>query len=149
MSEVSHRPGNVFQHDIRVVWGDCDPANIVYTGRIPGLALDAINAWWEDKLDGEGWFQLELDRGVGTPFVCMELDFKHPVTPRHTLNCYVWPVHLGKTSIRFCVEGEQGGTLCFAGFFTCVFIDARAFSKRQPPDDMRAVVEKHLPQSIT
>ena len=39
-----------FTHEIRVGWGDCDPARIAYTGHIPGWALQAIDAWWEAHL---------------------------------------------------------------------------------------------------
>ena len=110
-----------FEHVIGIGWGDCDPAKIVYTARIPGFALNAINAWWEHHLDGDGWFQMELDRNVGTPFVHMSLDFKSPITPRHRLICKVWPSRLGDTSISFRVDGFQDGTLCFEGKFVCVF----------------------------
>ena len=58
-----------FRHTRRVAWGDCDPARIAYSGRVPDFALEAIDAFWEHHLDGEGWFQLVLDRGIGTPFV--------------------------------------------------------------------------------
>lgn len=133
-----------YVHEIRVAWGDCDPARIVYTARIPGFALDAINGWWEDRL-GDGWFQMEMDRGVGTPFVSMALDFRHPITPRHRLMCTVQPVRLGETSISFEVVGRQDGVTCFEGRFTCVFVEAAAFSKRRPPDDIRALVVAHLP----
>ncbi len=132
-----------YAHEIRVTWGDCDPAKIVYTARIPWFALDAINAWWEDVL-GEGWFQLELDREVGTPFVNMSLDFRAPITPRHRLICEVWPVRLGETSISFRVIGRQDGVTCFEGRFTCVFVDPSAFRKRPPPEDIRALVQSHL-----
>jgi len=101
------RPAGAHVHDIRVTWGDCDPAKIAYTGRLPWFALDAINGWWETHLGGDGWFQMELDRNVGTPFVRLEMDFKSPVTPRHRLNCHVWPVRLGETSITFRVDGVQ------------------------------------------
>lgn len=150
MTSGSHGPDKhgpekhgLYQHVLRVTWGDCDPARIVYTARIPWFALDAINAWWEDTL-GEGWFQLELDRGVGTPFVNMTLDFRAPITPRHRLICEVWPCRLGETSISFRVNGRQDGVLCFEGRFTCVFIEARAFAKRPPPEDIRDLVRMHL-----
>ena len=91
----------VFEHEIRVGWGDCDPARIAYTGRLPVFALEAIDAWWEHVLGGDGWYQLELDRGFGTPFVHLSLDFRAPVTPRHRLKCEVWPTRLGRTSISF------------------------------------------------
>jgi acyl-CoA thioesterase FadM len=139
------RPEGALRHDIRVTWGDCDPAKIVYTARLPWFALDAINAWWEDRLGGDGWFQMELDRNVGTPFVHMSMDFRAPVTPRHRLTCYVWPARLGETSIDFRVDGEQNGTRCFSGRFTCVFIKADAFRKQPPPEEIRRIVEASLP----
>ena len=133
-----------FVYEIRVGWGDCDPAKIAYTGRLPAFALEAIDAWWEHNLDGDGWFQMELDRGTGTPFVNMNIDFRSPVTPRHRLMCEVWPCKLGTKSITFRVDARQDGVLCFEGTFTCVFIDPTNFTAKAAPPDYRAVVEPRL-----
>ena len=141
------RPAQAFAHEIRVTWGDCDPARIVYTGRLPWFALDAINAWWEARLGGDGWFQMELDRNVGTPFVRLEMDFQRPVTPRHRLICHVWPVRLGETSITFRVDGSQDGHLCFSTRTVSVFITADKFEKQRPPSDIRALVEGQIETS--
>lgn len=135
---------DVFEHEIAVRWADCDPAEIAYTGRIPLWALDAIDAWWEARLDGTGWYQLNVDRNLGTPFVRMAIDFRSPITPRHRLICRTWPCRLGETSITFRVDGYQGGRLCFEGQFTSVFVTASEFTKARPPADLRAVVEAHL-----
>ncbi|MBN8293510.1 acyl-CoA thioesterase [Rhodobacter sp. NTK016B] len=135
-----------YQHEIRVAWGDCDPANIVYTARIPWFALDAINGWWEDRFGG-GWYQMEMDHGFGSPFVNMNLDFRAPITPRHRLICDVAPTRLGLTSIDWRVIGRQDGAVCFEGRFTCVFTDARTFTKAPPPDAVRALIEAHLEPS--
>ena len=142
---MEERPDTAYRHTIRVTWGDCDPAKIVYTARIPWFALDAINGWWVANLGGDGWFQMELDHNVGTPFVRLEMDFRAPITPRHPLICHVWPVRLGKTSITFRVDGEQDGALCFCSRSVSVFTDAASFVKRTPPDDMRAAIERYLP----
>ncbi|MEZ5714847.1 MAG: thioesterase family protein [Paracoccaceae bacterium] len=142
MQTKSGQPAH--EHEIRVTWGDCDPARIAYTARIPWWALDAINAWWEEHLGGDGWYQMELDRNVGTPFVHMSLDFRSPVTPRHRLICKVGPTRLGNASIEFRVEGWQDGTLCFEGRFVCVFIVANEFRPQTAPVDIRAVVERQL-----
>ena len=139
------RPGTEYVHDIRVTWGDCDPAKIAYTARLPWFALDAINGWWEANLGGDGWFQMELDRGVGTPFVKLDMEFRRPVTPRHVLRCHVWPSRLGETSIEFRVDGLQDGETCFSGRFVSVFILPSEFRKQPPPPDIRAVVEAHIP----
>lgn len=130
-----------FIHPINVTWGDCDPARIAYTARLPYFALDAINAWWEVHFDGEGWFQMEIDRNVGTPFVRMELNFRSPVTPRHTLMCETFPTKLGTKSITFAVNASQDGVLCFEGSFTCVFTIADKFKSQPAPDYMRHVIE--------
>ena len=136
---MTQRPDTAYEYEIRVSWGDCDPAKIVYTGKLPAMALEAINGWWEQHL-GDGWFQMEIDRNVGTPFVRLEMNFSSPVTPRHRLKCYVWPVRLGDTSIAFRVDGEQDGKLCFSFRSVSVFIVADAFKKRQPPREIVDIV---------
>jgi acyl-CoA thioesterase FadM len=131
----------MFTHEIRVGWGDCDPARIAYTARIPAWALESIDAWWEHHLDGDGWFQMETDRNIGTPFVGLSMAFRSPVTPRHRLLCQVRPIKLGTKSITFRVEGYQNDTLCFEGEFTCVFTVADTFTSQPAPPDIRALVE--------
>jgi 4-hydroxybenzoyl-CoA thioesterase len=130
-----------FVHPINVTWGDCDPARIAYTARLPYFALDAINGWWEHHFDGMGWFQMEIDRNVGTPFVKLEMEFRSPVTPRHTLMCETFPTRLGDKSITFRVRGSQDGTLCFEGSFTCVFTIADEFRSQSAPEHFRRVIE--------
>ncbi len=139
------RPETAYRHEIRVTWGDCDPARIAYTARIPWFALDAINGWWEHHLGGDGWFQMELGRNMGTPFVHMSLDFTAPVTPRHRLICHVWPTRLGDTSVEFRVDGVQDGVTCFSGRFVNVFTIADKFRKSPPPEEIRRIVEARIP----
>ncbi len=133
------------EHEINVTWGDCDPARIVYTARIPWFALDAINGWWDHYLGRGGWFHLNIDRNIGTPFVHMSLDFSSPMTPRHRLMCLVRPMRLGNTSIEFQVVGSQDGRECFRGRFVCVFAVADIFRKQKVPPDIRELVEPLLP----
>ncbi|MFT6675731.1 MAG: acyl-CoA thioesterase FadM [Sulfitobacter sp.] len=133
-----------FIHPVNVTWGDCDPARIAYTARLPYFALDAINGWWEAHLDGDGWFQMEIDRNVGTPFVSLAMDFHSPVTPRHTLMCETFPTRLGDKSISFAVKARQDGVLCFDGRFTCVFIIADQFKSQSAPADLRAIIAPRI-----
>lgn len=130
-------------HEIRVTWGDCDPARIAYTARIPAWCLDAINAWWEEHFGG-GWYQMEMDHGFGTPFVHMSLDFRAPVTPRHRLICTVAPTRLGETSVEFRVTGHQDAALCFEGRFVCVFSAGGPPRKAPPPPEVRDLILRHL-----
>ncbi|MCC6000520.1 MAG: acyl-CoA thioesterase [Pararhodobacter sp.] len=148
MSTAPLQPDAPFRHEIRVGWGDCDPARIAYTARLPAFALDAIDAFWEHHLgggQGGGWYHMELDLGFGTPFVGMSLDFRAPVTPRHRLVCTVWPQRLGRSSITFRVEGHQDGILCFEGQFTNVFTHAGRLETREPPAEVRRLIEGLIP----
>ncbi|MFQ5437800.1 MAG: acyl-CoA thioesterase [Paracoccaceae bacterium] len=130
-----------FTYRVRVKWGDCDPARIAYTGRIPIWALEAIEAWWEHNAALD-WYALNVDRGIGTPFVHMTLDFRAPITPRHSLVCTVRLVRLGTKSIRHRVEGFQDGGLCFEGEFVSAFVDTNSFVARELPGELRRVFEK-------
>lgn len=134
---------DIFEHEIIVRWGDCDPAQIVYTGRIPNFAIEAIESWWMHHL-GHGWFEMELDKNFGTPFVSMQLDFRSPITPRHKLICRVWPNHMGNTSVGFAVKGYQNDKLCFEGSFRNVFIVPLKLKKTHPPEAIRQLIEDHL-----
>lgn len=129
-----------FTHDIRVHWGDCDPAHIAFTGNIPNWAIQAIEAWWDAHIGPGGWYHTELDRGFGSPFVRMEIDFRAPITPRHRLICEVAPTRLGTTSVSFRVRGWQDGAMCFEGNFVNVFVARDGFQKMPPPDDVRIAV---------
>jgi 4-hydroxybenzoyl-CoA thioesterase len=130
-----------FLHRIRVRWGDCDPAAIAYTGRIPEWALEAIEAWWEHHA-GLDWYRINLDRKIGTPFVHMTMDFRSPVTPRHLLECEVTLKKLGNRSITHTVRASQRGVLCFEGEFVAAFVEAGVMKPRTLPDDLRAAIER-------
>lgn len=124
-----------FVHPITVRWADCDPAKIAYTGRLPNFALEAIDAWWMATTHFD-WYQLNVDRNVGTPFVHMSMDFRSPVTPRHTLLCEVSLLKIGTSSVRHRVIGRQDGTVCFDGEFVAVFVNAAKMETMLPPEDL-------------
>ncbi len=127
------RPIEPFIHPIRIGWAHCDPAMIVYTGNIPGFALEAIDAWWEAKT-GNNWFEMNVDMNTGTPFVHMTLDFRAPVTPRFMLHCEVRLLKIGTRSVRFGVKGFQDDKLCFEGEFVSVIVVADAMRPQAIPD---------------
>lgn len=136
-------PPPPFVHRCRVGWADCDVAQIAYTGRLPAFALDAIDAFWGATV-GADWYRLNLDYGIGTPFVHLEMDFHSPVTPRAPLDCRVEVSRLGRSSIGFRVLGLQGDRHCFTGNFVSAFVEAASFAKLEIPPAIRAAAEAHL-----
>ncbi len=132
-----------FRYSIRVRWGDCDPARIAYTARIPDWAIQAIEEWWKHHA-GVDWYEINIDHHVGTPFVHMKIDFRSPVTPRHMLDCDVRLKRLGNRSVTLEVKAYQNGVLCFEGEFAQVFVDAGHAKSRPPPAGILASIKKSI-----
>lgn len=121
-AEGAHAP---FVFRMRPRWAHSDPARMIYTARFADFCLDAIDAWFEDRV-GADWYHLNVDWGIGTPFVHIEIDFRSAVTPRDTLLIGVRVTKVGATSLTFAVaaHAEADGRLCFEGRFVNVCVPA-------------------------
>ena len=117
-----------------VVFGDCDPAGIVYTPRIFDYCLEAIEAFWKTILDGVGWYELTMDHDRGAPFVNVNMNFISPITPREILDITVRLAEVGRSSVTFDVSGAQSGRACFPGTFTSVIVQKASLSKVDESD---------------
>lgn len=132
-----------FVHLRRVRWGDSDPARIAYTARFGDFAMEAIEAFFQDRL-GAGFYELNLDHGIGTPFVRVEFDFRSPLTPRDTLATEVRLVRLGGGSASFALAGRVGDRLAFEAKLTCACVkltDGAAMTPIPWPPAFRAALE--------
>jgi 4-hydroxybenzoyl-CoA thioesterase len=127
-----------FVHRRTITWGDTDPARMAYTGRFPDFMLEAIEAWFRARLDTD-WYRLNVDEGMGTPFVNLAMDFKSPVTPREAIDIAVRVARVGTSSLSFAVEALSADTrrLCFTGSATCVFVDAQRLKPIPIPEKYR------------
>jgi acyl-CoA thioesterase FadM len=111
-----------FVHTRRIRWGESDPARIAYTARFLDFAMDAIEAFFTDRL-GASFYEFNVDMGSGTPFVRVELDFRSPVTPRDTLETAVRIAKLGGSSVTFLVTGRVGDRVAYEGRLVCAFVE--------------------------
>ena len=121
-----------FIHARRIRWGESDPARIVYTARFLDFAMDAIEAFFTDRL-GASFYEFNMDHGLGTPFVHVELDFRSPLTPRDTLETEVRLARLGGSSLTFAVKGRVGERLAYEGRLVCAFVDMTAHAMKPVP----------------
>ncbi len=139
MDGVSRFP---FLHRRRVRWGDSDPARIAYTARFGDFAMEAIEAFFQDRL-GAGFYELNLDHGIGTPFVRVEFEFQSPLTPRDTLETEVRLARLGGSSAQFALTGRVGERVAFTGRLVCacVALDGAAMKPIPWPPRFRALLE--------
>lgn len=134
---------SVFEHQITVGWGDCDPAQIAYTAHIPAWGLAAVEAWYKACF-GINWFQLNLEYGIGTPFVSLDFQFKSPVTSTDTLKIDVFVARMGNSSVKHVVEGYQNGVLCFVGHTVAAFVDAGTMKPIPAPTNMRKRINHYI-----
>ncbi len=145
MSRPTEGPGNagVFVHRRRILWGETDAARIAYTARFLDFAMEATEAWFRERL-GAGWYELNLDHGIGTPFVHASLDFRSPLTPRDELETAVALARLGGSSLRFSLAGRADGgrRLVYEATLVCAFVDAAAMRPVRVPDAFRPALER-------
>lgn len=135
-------PPGPFVDSIRIGWGDADPAQIAYTGNIPAWGLRAIEAWIR-QCTGVGWYEMNMDLGVGTPFVDLRNTFHAPITPRHRLAMTVLVARVGASSLSVRIEGRQGAVHCFTGSYVCAFVDAVRMRPIRIPVRMRANIRRY------
>ncbi len=129
-----------FVHVITVGWGDCDPAQIAYTANVLSWGMKALEAWCNQCL-GVNWFEINMDHGVGTPFVHMSYDIAAPITPRATLDCTIYIRRIGRSSLHQIIEGRQSGQLCFTGNMSSVFVTAAKMTPIPIPPNMRKSIQ--------
>ncbi|HYZ30734.1 MAG TPA: thioesterase family protein [Crenalkalicoccus sp.] len=134
------RPTEPFIHRRRITWGETDAARIAYTARFLDYAMEAVEAWFIERV-GIGWYELNVDLGIGTPFVHVSLDFRSPVTPRDTLESAVRLTRLGGSSLRFAVTGRVGERLVYEAMLVCAFVDNTKMKAIPVPERFRAALE--------
>jgi acyl-CoA thioesterase FadM len=139
-TEGAEAAAAAFVHTRRVSWGETDAARIAYTARFLDFAMEAVEGWFQERL-GLGWYEMNVDHGIGTPFVHARLDFRSPVTPRDTLSSTVRLVRLGGSSLRFAVTGRVGERLAYEAELVCAFVDVAGMRPIRAPDRFRPALE--------
>ncbi|MDO9708112.1 acyl-CoA thioesterase [Paracraurococcus lichenis] len=128
-----------FVHSRRILWGETDAARIAYTARFLDFAMEALERWFQERL-GCGWYEMNVDLGIGTPFVHASMDFRSPVTPRDVLDSEVRLVNRGRSSLRFAVTGRIGERLVYEAVLACVFVEAAAMKPVPAPERFAAAL---------
>lgn len=135
-----------YHYDRTLHWGDTDAARIVYTGNYFPLCLEAIEGWFRHVLEVD-WFEMNINLGIGTPFVHAEVDINKPLTPQNQLRMSVYVERLGNKSLTFRVEGLRDPHIdtdsAFTGTFTCCFTQTDTFTSTVIPRNFRERIERY------
>lgn len=135
---------NIYEHRRRPLWGETDTAQIVYTARFPDYVMEAIEAWFSYVV-GKNWYELNMDLGLGTPFVRLEMDIRKPLTPRDELVMPVLVEKLGNASLTFHVIGKRNNIeTSFEARFVCCMVNNKSMKPVRIPDDIRARIEAYI-----
>lgn len=136
-------------HRVRVRFGDCDPAGIVYFPRFFHFFHEAMESWFDDVLQVP-YAGLIQGRKLGFPAVHTEADFAAPCAFGDEIAVEQRVVGLGRTSLRFAyrvrAHGDPAAPVRLTGATVCVVmdLDPQRPSFRRPvelPPDLRARIE--------
>ncbi len=120
-----------------VLFGDCDPAGIVYTPRIAYFAIEAIHEFLSDRLGGEGLRKV-FAMGILPPARALSIEFLSPMTWDEVISIEVGSEAPGTTSFGFVVEGRQAsGEVTFRASMTQVCICPESKQPTALPDALR------------
>lgn len=89
---------------------------------------------------------MNIDLGIGTPFVHLKCDISAPVTPRDDLAMSLIVAGIGRSSITHDIEGRQLDRVCFKANFVSVFVRVETAKPISIPKDMRANIERFADQ---
>lgn len=136
-------------HRVRVRFGDCDPAGIVYFPRFFHFFHEAMESWFDDVLQVP-YAGLIQGRKLGFPAVHTEADFAAPCAFGDEIAVEQRVVGLGRTSLRFAyrvrAHGDPAAPVRLTGATVCVVmdLDPQRPSFRRPvelPPDLRARIQ--------
>ncbi|MDX9669121.1 MULTISPECIES: acyl-CoA thioesterase [unclassified Pseudomonas] len=105
-----------------VLFGDCDPAGVVYTPRFSYFAVEAIGIAL-DRWVGAPGLRTLMGFNILPPVRAMSIELLAPVTWDDEMIIKVGVAKLGEHSFTFLVEGFSGkGVLSFTANITHVCI---------------------------
>jgi len=123
-----------------ILFGDCDPAGIVYTPRIAYFVIEAIHEFLSDRLGGEGLRKV-FAMGILPPARALSIEFLSPMTWDEVISIEVRSEAPGTTSFGFAVEGRQAlGEVTFRASMTQVCIDPESKQPTALPKALRQVL---------
>ncbi len=135
----------VFVHRVR--FEEIDTAGIVYFARFFSWCHDAMAAMLA-PVDG-GYRGLVLDRKLGLPAVHAEADYVSPLRFDDEVRIAVTVEKLGRSSVgmRFDLTRGDDGRAVATLRHVMVLSDLQALESRPLPDDVRAVLTRHMPEA--
>ncbi|PCI57767.1 MAG: hypothetical protein COB45_02975 [Gammaproteobacteria bacterium] len=132
-----------------IPFGDTDAAAIVYTPRFSDYCMEAAEVWFRDVIDFD-WFQINTERGMGSPVVHMDIDFKGPLKGGDKLAVEVNVVKIGRSTVTLQLKGKRKDKetnemiSSFIGNFIFCFTSIEKKGAIAIPDIQRKYIEDYV-----
>ena len=139
---LSELPDGVWRTRLRVRFGSCDPAGIVYTPEYLNLFNGVIEDWYGGAL-GVSYHEIVGTRRTGLGYAHVSADFARPSSMGDVLDVAVIVRKLGRTSVTFTVHAFKDGVECVRTTFVTVttsLVDHKAVAL---PDDLRRALDAY------
>lgn len=131
---VSRRPIIVRR---RVLWGECDPAGVVYTPRFSDYLVAAYLWFLRCELAGTDLTEL----GIGTPMKAMRLEFHQMLQADDWFDMHVRVGEVRARTFDLHIEGTgEDGHTRFAGILTPIMFDNKSRLGVAIPEVARATL---------
>ena len=125
----------------RILWGDSDPAGVVYTPRVFYYAMETVEEWLIAIL-GHDWMVLQDDFKIDTPTVKMGCEFMYPLRTGEYVDITLIIEKLGGSSISYVIDGFNGQKKhCFQVDQTSCFVDSEKFKPVRIMSEFRKKIE--------
>ncbi len=132
----------------RVMWGECDPAGVVYTPRFADY-LAAAFGWFERvvlaPVNGE-----DGGPAVATPMKALSLEFSRTLRPNDIFDMAVHVEEVRDRTFDLRITGKSpDGALLFAGSLTPIFVSLPDFGRVEMPKSMQRALHAYRNECAT
>lgn len=125
----------------RVIFGECDPAQVVYTPRFADYAAAAGGWFTRVVLNAEEPKLATL--GIGTPMKAMSMEFHHTLRPDDIFDMTVFVRDIRTRTFELDIVGELDGRPVFNARIVPIMIDAKQFSSVAIPAEVQERLERY------
>ena len=127
----------------RILWGDSDPAGILYTPRVFHYALETIEEWLIEMF-GHTSMTLRDDLKIDTPTVKMCCEFMYPMRTSEYIDISLEIKKLGRASLNYVFDGyDTKKNHCFQIDQVVCFVDANSFEAIPILPEFRKKIEAY------
>lgn len=126
----------------RVIWGECDPARVVYTPRFGDYLASAFG--WFVRVVLDDLLQLEDGTSIGTPMKALALEFHRTLKVDDFFDMSVQVGDIRRRTFDVLITARSpAGDIHFTGRLSPILIKGSTFEPVELTDAIRSALERY------